>query len=279
MEVRRHDSADDFRRVAVDIYRRDPVVSTIELMVLRGSLVDRNPGTFVTVLDQDAVVGAAFQTLRSPLLCSGLPAESVESVAAEIAGAHLQLNGVHGPTQIATSFAAAWSAATGAATTQTTQERLNKLGTLEPPTVDGEARLADSRDEGLVALWLNRFRTEALRIKVEPGAKRRRVRIAVEPPDEFMLWIVDGQPVSAGGLRAPTEGVSRIGPVYTPTEHRGKGYGSAVTAAVAARALESGADEVVLFTDLTNPALEAIYQRLGFQPVTEFVRFDFTVSK
>src|SRR5262245_6686693 len=120
MEVRRHDSADDFRRVAVEIYRRDPVVSTIELMVLRGSLVDRNPGTFVTVWDQDVVVGAAFQTLRSPLLCSGLPEEATESVAAEIAGAQLQLNGVHGPCQIATSFAAAWSAATGATTTQTT---------------------------------------------------------------------------------------------------------------------------------------------------------------
>jgi predicted GNAT family acetyltransferase len=77
-------------------------------------------------------------------------------------------------------------------------------------------------------------------------------------------------------VRSPTAGVSRIGPVYTPTDTRGHGYGSAVTAAAAAWALEAGGDEVVLFTDLANPVANAVYQRIGFRPVSDFVRIDFS---
>jgi hypothetical protein len=36
MELRVHDNVDDFRGVAVDIYRRDPVSATVELTALRG---------------------------------------------------------------------------------------------------------------------------------------------------------------------------------------------------------------------------------------------------
>ncbi len=36
-----------------------------------------------------------------------------------------------------------------------------------------------------------------------------------------------------------------------------------------ARALEAGAGEVVLFTDLTNATSNALYARLGFAPVSD----------
>jgi hypothetical protein len=44
-----------------------------------------------------------------------------------------------------------------------------------------------------------------------------------------------------------------IGPVYTPTDKRGHGFGSAVTIAAADWAYTAGAKDVVLFTDLANP--------------------------
>ena len=57
--------------------------------------------------------------------------------------------------------------------------------------------------------------------------------------------------------------------VYTPPEQRGRGYGGAVTAAVTRAALDAGADDVVLFTDLANPTSNALYQRLGYRPVED----------
>ncbi|MGH3873182.1 MAG: GNAT family N-acetyltransferase [Pseudonocardiaceae bacterium] len=52
--------------------------------------------------------------------------------------------------------------------------------------------------------------------------------------------------------------MSRIAPVYTLPQHRGRGYGSAVTAAAAGWAQQAGAAQVVLFTDLAVRA-----ERLG----------------
>jgi predicted GNAT family acetyltransferase len=40
-----------------------------------------------------------------------------------------------------------------------------------------------------------------------------------------------------------------------------------VTTAVTSAAIRAGADEVVLFTDLANPTSNALYRRLGYQPV------------
>jgi predicted GNAT family acetyltransferase len=62
--------------------------------------------------------------------------------------------------------------------------------------------------------------------------------------------------------------MARIAPVYTPPEQRGKGYGGAVTVAMSQAAREAGAREVVLFTDLANPTSNALYQRLGYRPVS-----------
>jgi predicted GNAT family acetyltransferase len=72
--------------------------------------------------------------------------------------------------------------------------------------------------------------------------------------------------------------VSRIGPVFTPRDWRGRGYGSAVTAAAANLARLDGVDEVVLFADLANPTSNAICQRIGFEAVGDSVRVDFTAD-
>ena len=81
-----------------------------------------------------------------------------------------------------------------------------------------------------------------------------------------LLWEVDGEPVAQAAARAVVAGMSRIGPVYTPPEHRGHGYAAAVTAAAARWALERGARQVLLYTDLANPTTNRLYPRLGFRP-------------
>jgi predicted GNAT family acetyltransferase len=80
----------------------------------------------------------------------------------------------------------------------------------------------------------------------------------------------DGTPVSMAGALPKVAGQIRIAPVYTPPALRGRGYASAVTAAVSRAALTAGADEVLLFTDLANPTSNALYQRIGYRPVRDF---------
>jgi predicted GNAT family acetyltransferase len=45
---------------------------------------------------------------------------------------------------------------------------------------------------------------------------------------------------------------------------------------VSQAAIDSGAAEVLLFTDLSNPTSNALYQRLGYRPVTDFLVLEFT---
>jgi predicted GNAT family acetyltransferase len=70
-------------------------------------------------------------------------------------------------------------------------------------------------------------------------------------------------------------GMVRIAPVYTPPEHRRHGYGAAATAAVSRIAVDAGAKEVVVFSDLANPATNVIHQRIGYQPLDDYLVISF----
>lgn len=94
--------------------------------------------------------------------------------------------------------------------------------------------------------------------------------------NELVVWEHEGEVVSLAGFSTPIDGMSRIGPVYTPPRHRGRGYGSAVTHAATVAAQQAGAAEVVLFTDLANPTSNSIYQNLGYRPVSDYTTVFYT---
>lgn len=83
------------------------------------------------------------------------------------------------------------------------------------------------------------------------------------------LWEDGGIPVSMAGVSPRLAGMVRIVTVYTPPEHRGRGYAAAVTAEISRAAREAGAQEVLLFTDLANPTSNSVYQRIGYRPVSD----------
>lgn len=86
----------------------------------------------------------------------------------------------------------------------------------------------------------------------------------------------DGTPVSMAGVTPQVAGQVRVAPVYTPAHLRGRGYAGAVTAEVSRAARDAGAEEVLLFTDLANPTSNALYQRIGYRPVTDFAVYGFS---
>ena len=275
VEVRTHISVDEFREIAEPLYRRDPVGNTIELTLLRA---DRFGGDalLLTVWDDATAVGAALQTPPYPLACNGIPEHGHRSVALELARTNPELSGVRGRRDRALAFADAWHTVTGRGGTVTTQERLYRLATLRPPAdVSGEHHDATRADTAQLADWVEHFFVETFSHQRDDAAGRRFVENANAVGDRFILWVDAGAPVSMAMLRAPSAGVSRIGPVFTPQRSRGRGYGSAVTAAAADLGRRSGVDEVVLFADLANPTSNGIYQRIGFEAVTDSVRVEF----
>jgi len=79
----------------------------------------------------------------------------------------------------------------------------------------------------------------------------------------FWLW-EDGEPVSLSGHHDVPRVGSRIGPVYTPPEHRGRGYATRLVAELSSARLAMGDPACFLFTDLANPTSNAIYELIGY---------------
>jgi RimJ/RimL family protein N-acetyltransferase len=81
--------------------------------------------------------------------------------------------------------------------------------------------------------------------------------------------------VSFAGYGGETPNGVRIGPVYTPPEHRRRGYGSALTAALSRRLLGEGRRYCFLYTDLANPTANRIYRAIGYELVCESAMYQF----
>jgi len=80
--------------------------------------------------------------------------------------------------------------------------------------------------------------------------------------------------VSTLALSPQIAGTVRIGPVYTPPEHRRRGYASAAVAAASRQALARGASRCMLFTDLANPTSNKIYAAVGFRRFADWVELE-----
>jgi predicted GNAT family acetyltransferase len=216
---------------------------------------------WITVSEGGSLVGAAMHTPPFSLFLPRLPPGVAGEIAAALHSAGRVVTGVNGEADAVNEFADAFGRLSGLASVVETRMRLYRLIELRPPTTRGEARLALPGDRGLVEQWLESFRDEADPTSpAEAGAIAER-RIAAS---EMWLWTADGELVSLAGHSRPAGGVARVGPVYTPPEHRGHGFGSAVTAKASAAAIERGAAHVVLYADAANATSNAIYQALGY---------------
>jgi predicted GNAT family acetyltransferase len=179
---------------------------------------------------------------------------------------------VQGPTQSAQGVATAWAAHTGTRESVAFRQRLYALGTLIPPSSrPGEqARTAIRSDRDLLLDWLGAYYVDV----GLPGNPARSADNLLAYAG-VMFWTCQGTPVAMAAHTRPASGMARVFGVYTPPKLRGHGYASAITAAVTSRIIQAG-HRATLFTDLANPASNAIYQRLGYKPVCDFALHRFT---
>ncbi|MFD3660623.1 GNAT family N-acetyltransferase [Streptomyces sp. NPDC058659] len=172
----------------------------------------------------------------------------------------------------------AFAEATGLPWTPTGRMRLFRLGELVPPdpAPAGRARVATAADIPLTATWAWEFARD---IGEAPGQDKDFTGPVTDRVSDgrLVLWEApDGRPVSMACVSPTIEGQARVHLVYTPPAERGRGYAAGATEAVSRAARDGGAAQVLLFTDLANPTSNALYQRLGYRPVTDHLGVEFT---
>jgi len=110
----------------------------------------------------------------------------------------------------------------------------------------------------------------------DPAAIETTLRQAIDEGQQF-VW-QEGPTIRAiaSYVTALDHAGARIRGVYTPPAFRGRGFGTAITGALAGRLLSTGQAWVALFADNANPTSTGIYRRLGFQPHSVFRTWRFT---
>ncbi|GAA1845661.1 GNAT family N-acetyltransferase [Asanoa iriomotensis] len=259
--------ANEFRAVAGAALLARPVENTL-LLTISGKVAEAGPGA---VGGERPVFGwhsdgsAFVWTPPRPLLLGG---PATRAAAVELTATLAGVPGVNSTDEVARAFADAWCRRTGATARPGLRSRLYRLGDLVLPDVPGRARVASESDRDLLVAWLVACGKELH----EPLTSADETVSAGLAYGAYHLWEDAGATVALAGMRRPTGGVVRVGPVYTPPEHRGRGYGSAVTAAISTAARPH---EIVLFTDLANPTSNSIYTKIGYHPVEDRQVYEF----
>ncbi len=215
----------------------------------------------------DSVRGVAFRTPPYKLSVGHLPLEIVPELVADLGRTYDEIPAVMGPEPVAEGVARAWAAPRGLEVRPGMRLRIHALTAVRPdlPRPPGVMRGGTSGDVDLVARWLAAFSTETGIPGTEPEAAARRL----VDTGAARLWDVDGTAVSMAARAGATATAIRVGYVFTPPELRGRGYATALVADLSAEVLAEGRRSAFLYTDLANPTSNAIYARIGYEPVTD----------
>lgn len=256
------------------------IISTIAMNAIAGARFVEHLDGWLVRDDDDAVLGAGLRADPYEFNVGPMPVEAARLLGDSIAMAGACPTEARGTENVVQAFAAGLGDGSRGAIVAlpgTAGEGLYELGRLRVPDVAGAARRAVDADLELVTAWIIDFARDAGVVSHEP---ERRARNYVAR-GSMLLWEIDGRPVAMSG-QAPLVDVGgtlvgRVGPVFTPSEHRRHGYGAAITAAASADFQASGA-RVMLFTDLSNPTSNAIYQRLGYEFAETIRHISFAVT-
>jgi predicted GNAT family acetyltransferase len=221
----------------------------------------------------EQVAAAAIRTPPRYMLASDVDRSAADSLMDLWLAEDPELPGVAGMPETTRAIAGAWADRTGGAASPRMRMALHDLMEVSDPPRLAAGHLRDPRPEErtLMIEWVEAFGREAGAAPVRPVHSVVDARLA---GGLLLVWH-DAGPVSLVGLNAPVAGAVRLGPVFTPPEHRRRGYAGTAVAAASRLALGRGARTCILYTDLLNPTSNKIYAEVGYRRVADWEELAF----
>ena len=279
MDVVRTDDAASFLELAGPFARgdagRDEGRNQLVLGIAANAAAGRrgfSPFVGWVVVDPDPAAAAVRTPPKNVVISDPVSDEAIAALVDTLVADAREAPGVTGNVPAVDRFVHEWTSRTRERATVTVAQGAWELNAVEdvvrPP---GGAEPATLDDVDLVTSWFIDFETEAT---PHGPPERDEVRAAIQErlaQDDAgsWLWRVDRVPVSLAGFAGPTGTGIRIGPVYTPPEHRRRGYATALVADVSSHLLASGYERCFLYTDLANPTPGRIYATIGYRQIAQ----------
>ncbi|MGA9466322.1 MAG: GNAT family N-acetyltransferase [Exiguobacterium marinum] len=163
-------------------------------------------------------------------------------------------------------FGHAWQELTSGTSEINMSQGLYRLDSVEDVDMaNGRMREATTADQEQLESWYSAFEAESGLRSSPPEKVTKAVQTMLER-EEAVFWEVDGQVVSCAKRARPTENGITVSFVYTSPDARGRGYARSLVADLSRQLLETKAF-CVLYTDLTNPTSNKIYQEVGYEQI------------
>ncbi|MEV8374285.1 GNAT family N-acetyltransferase [Kribbella sp. NPDC056861] len=265
----------EFKAAVSPFLEADPVLHSVLLTNVEDRInaitTDPEPPVFLSLhTDGGQVAGAILCTAQRGIYLGGLPEEFVPAIVDACVELAPNPRIVDGTAYAALLLADEIGVRLGGEFRSTRRLRLHRLERFVDQKAPGAPRQAVPADLDVAAQMLAEFAQEADHSSPPDDQDWARARI---DRGRIWLWENESQIVSLVAHQATVFGATRVGPVYTPPEHRGHGYASALTADVTRRLLATGSTPC-LFTDLANPTSNKIYAAIGYHPVVDLHRFE-----
>lgn len=142
--------------------------------------------------------------------------------------------------------------------------------------------MANRTHQVLVLKWAEEMLKEAL-IDVTDDDIERTKKTAMDEFEEnksrFYILFDNYEPVSMVRKAGKTPNGNFVNFVYTPPPLRRRGYATECVAKLSKQLLDEGNNYCFLFTDLSNPTSNSIYQKIGYKPIIDENHYKFLKNK
>jgi uncharacterized protein len=188
---------------------------------------------------------------------------------------NIEIPGIIGTVKLVEAFKKAYLGKTGFKSELEMSQRIYKLEKVNPiHKSSGFLREATEADIEIITGWILVFDQEAMNGEMTEAYARERAERGVNFKTIYM-WEDEGHAVSMANKGRSTLNGVIVNLVYTPVEHRGKGYATSCVAEVSQKILGEGKAFCSLYTDLANPTSNSIYMKIGYQPVADSLVYRF----
>jgi len=226
-----------------------------------------------TVQDGSQIELVAMQTLKNRMLVTRAASPAMEYVADALASRRWPGSSLVGVTPSIDSLAERYATLSRRQRTLAFRLRVFQLDRVVwPIPARGAMRPCRHKDRELVARFMAGFMTD-VGDHYQEDMLARADRIIAEA--RIYFW-EDPHPVAMAAWAGPTPNGVRVNWVYTAPEQRRRGYASNLVAHLSKHLLDQGRKFCFLFTDQANPTSNRIYQRIGYRPVSDSERWEFS---
>ena len=285
MEAKFYENVEEFYNVAYPFLLKHEAENNLPLAILISLKKSKNyyeeekPLLFSLINNKELEL-IALRTPPHDLLISYTDnLEHINALVDELFKRKEKLPGVLSFKEAADTFANLWCEKNSLKCNLFRKERVFKLERVSKVCLgDRHFSVASKAHQTLVLKWMEEMMREALidvTDEVIDQSKKTFAKEFEENRSSFYLLFDDSEPISMVRKAGKTPNGNFVNYVYTPLSLRRKGYATECVAKLSKKLLEEGNKYCFLFTDLSNPTSNSIYQKIGYRPVIDENHYKF----